>query len=93
MKKLNELESKIAIEKLPNWELKDEAIFRSFQFKDFKEAINAINKMVPIAESMNHHPELFNVYNRLEITLTTHDVKGLSTLDFEFAEKIENLFV
>jgi len=42
---------------------------------------------------MNHHPELFNVYNRLEVTLTTHDVDGLSNLDFKFAEKIEHLFV
>jgi len=50
-----------------------------------------MTRIALIAEAMNHHPEWFNVYNRVTIDLTTHDVGGISTLDFAFAEKVEKL--
>ena len=69
------------------WALKEgrEAIQRTFEFSDFKEAWGFMSKVALKAEEMCHHPEWFNVYNRVEVTLATHDCSGLSKLDFELA--------
>ncbi len=65
------------------------SISKQFKFKDFNEAWSFMNRVALKAESMNHHPEWFNVYNKVDITLTTHDVEGLSDLDVKLAEAIE----
>ncbi|NND18951.1 MAG: 4a-hydroxytetrahydrobiopterin dehydratase [Silicimonas sp.] len=72
------------------WEVVDgrDAIRRSFKFKSFVEAWGWMSRMALIAEKMDHHPEWSNVYNRVEVTLTTHDADGLSRLDVELAEKM-----
>ncbi|MBT8423465.1 MAG: 4a-hydroxytetrahydrobiopterin dehydratase [Silicimonas sp.] len=72
------------------WEEVDgrDAIRRSFKFKSFVEAWGWMSRMALIAEKMDHHPEWSNVYNRVEVTLTTHDADGLSRLDVELAEKM-----
>ncbi|MBT8416414.1 MAG: 4a-hydroxytetrahydrobiopterin dehydratase [Silicimonas sp.] len=72
------------------WEEVDgrDAIRRSFKFKSFVEAWGWMSRMALIAEKMDHHPEWSNVYNRAEVTLTTHDADGLSRLDVELAEKM-----
>jgi len=73
------------------WALDDgrDAIRKTFKFSNFVEAFGWMTRMAIIAEKMNHHPEWFNVYNRVEVTLTTHDVDGLSDLDAELAQKMD----
>lgn len=82
-----------ALAKLSGWSLRSDrdAITRSFAFADFSEAWGFMNRVALLAESMNHHPEWFNVWNRVEITLTTHDVGGLSDRDVALAEAIERI--
>ena len=73
------------------WSSDTNAIKRELEFDDFLAAIAFINALAPHAEELDHHPELFNVYNRVEITLTTHDADGVTPLDFELASRIDAL--
>ncbi|MEQ9041839.1 MAG: 4a-hydroxytetrahydrobiopterin dehydratase [Silicimonas sp.] len=66
-----------------------DAIRKTFKFKSFVEAWGWMSRMALHAEKLDHHPEWFNVYNRVEVTLTTHDVDGLSALDVKLAEKMD----
>ena len=78
---------------LKGWTLTREgkAIERKFEFADFSEAFAFMTRVAMIAESRDHHPEWFNVYNRVEVTLTTHDADGLSLRDVKMARKIDAL--
>ncbi|PLS23016.1 4a-hydroxytetrahydrobiopterin dehydratase [Neptunicoccus cionae] len=67
------------------------AIQKTFKFKNFIEAFGFMTRAAIWAEKWNHHPEWFNVYNRVEVTLTTHDVDGLSDLDVKLARKMNAL--
>ncbi len=79
---------------LPDWRRLGErdALFRSFRFADFSEAFAFMTRVAIAAERLNHHPEWSNVYNRVEITLSTHDVGGLSELDVELARAIDAVY-
>lgn len=66
-----------------------DAIQKTFKFGNFIEAWGWMSQMAIQAEKLNHHPEWFNVYNRVEVTLTTHDVDGLSNLDVTLAGKMD----
>ncbi len=68
-----------------------DAIQKTFQFKNFVEAFGFMTQAAIIAEKMNHHPEWSNVYRTVEVTLTTHDVNGLSDLDIALASKMDAL--
>ncbi len=76
---------------LPGWsEVENrDAIQKSFQFKDFNQAWGFMSRVALAAEKMDHHPEWFNVYNRVEITLSTHDCGGLSERDLALAGSID----
>ena len=76
---------------IPQWSLVDgrDAIHRTFEFPDFSAAWGFMSRAALIAESRAHHPEWFNVYNRVEITLTTHDADGLSIRDVELARILD----
>ena len=78
---------------LPQWSLArdGDAIERNFEFDDFSKAFAFMTRVAMIAETRDHHPEWFNVYNRVEITLTTHDAGGLSLRDVKMARKIDAL--
>lgn len=78
---------------LPGWTLarEDTAIERKFVFADFSEAFAFMARVALLAEQRDHHPEWTNVYNRVEIVLTTHDAGGLSLRDVEMATKIDVL--
>jgi 4a-hydroxytetrahydrobiopterin dehydratase len=89
--KMTDKEITAAIAKLPEWKVVDAKLNRSFQFDDFVQAFSFITKVAIIAEKMDHHPEIFNVYNRVVIDLATHDVGGIGPLDIELAQKIDNL--
>lgn len=73
------------------WAIVDDrdAIAKTFKFKSFVEAWGFMSQAAIVAEKMNHHPEWFNVYNKVEVTLTTHDVGGLSDLDVALAQKMD----
>ena len=79
------------IDQLQGWcRLNDrDAIRKSLTFKNFNEAFAFMTKVALMAEKMNHHPEWFNVYNRVDITLTTHDAGGLSIKDIKLARFID----
>jgi 4a-hydroxytetrahydrobiopterin dehydratase len=76
-------------QKLPWSHLEErDALTKTFHFVDFAQAWSFMSKVAVLAEEMNHHPEWFNVYNRVEVTLTTHDCGGLSENDLEMAKKM-----
>ena len=91
--KIAEPDRAVAIARLRenDWALVDDrdAIVKTFKFKNFIEAFGWMSQMALVAEKMNHHPEWFNVYDRVEVTLTTHDANGLSALDVKLADKMD----
>jgi 4a-hydroxytetrahydrobiopterin dehydratase len=76
---------------LPEWTEVEgrDAIQRSFTFADFNEAWGFMARVALVAEQMNHHPEWFNVWNRVDVTLSTHDAGGLTELDINLAKKMD----
>ncbi|MEM6794901.1 MAG: 4a-hydroxytetrahydrobiopterin dehydratase [Acidobacteriota bacterium] len=77
--------------KLTGWELRDGKIHKDYSFADFSEAFGFMTRAALAAEAMQHHPEWFNVWNRVSVDLNTHDVGGLSNYDFELAAKFDAL--
>ncbi len=85
-------EIEAALAGLPGWRLQEDKIFKSYQFKDFREAMSFLLRVAFEAEALNHHPELFNIYNNVEVRLNTHDAGGKVTArDIVLAGKIEEL--
>ena len=83
------------IKKLNSWKIasdKRDAIIKEFLFPDFKNAFSFMTAIALKAEEIGHHPEWFNVYNKVTITLTTHDVKGLSEKDILLGQFIDNQY-
>ena len=76
---------------LTHWELSGDRLRRQWQFKDFSEAFAFMTRVAMLAETKQHHPNWSNVYNRVTIELTTHDLGGLSNLDAELARSIDDL--
>lgn len=76
---------------VPGWSIADAGLDRQFQFPDFATAFGFMAAAAVVAERMNHHPEWSNVYNRVTVRLTTHDVGGLSALDFDLAARMSDL--
>lgn len=76
---------------LQNWVLSEDgaAISKEFRFRNFSMAWGFMSRAALLAEKINHHPEWFNVYNRVEVRLTTHDAKGLTELDFRMAAEMD----
>jgi len=68
-----------------------DAIEKTFLFKDFKEAFSFMSKVAELADNVDHHPEWFNVYSRVEVTLTTHNVGGVTKKDVEMAKAMNEL--
>ena len=88
---LSEAERAEALDGLPDWDYDEgrDAIRRTIVFTDFPEAFGFMAQIALLAEKADHHPEWTNVWNRVEILLTTHDAGGLSPRDIELAEKID----
>ena len=74
---------------LPGWRVEGEHLKRSYQFRDFSQAWGFMNRVALLAEAQDHHPEWFNVYNKVDIALTTHDAGGLSDRDVKLAKAID----
>ena len=91
--RLTPAEREAALSSLPHWRLRDDglAIERKLRFSDFGEAFAFMTRVAIEADKRDHHPEWFNVYNRVEITLTTHDAGGLSARDVKLALFIDEI--
>jgi 4a-hydroxytetrahydrobiopterin dehydratase len=91
--KLSDTEIAQELKTLPGWEKAPDraAIVKTFKFPDFSEAFAFMNRVALLAEKMNHHPEWSNVYNRVDIALTTHDAGGITMRDITMA-RVVNTF-
>ena len=91
--KLNPDARKAALSELKGWaEVSGrDAIARKFVFKDFNEAFGFMTRVALVAEKMDHHPEWFNVYKTVEVTLSTHDAGGVTELDIKLAEAMDKI--
>ena len=77
------------LKELKDWQYVDNAIEKKFKFSDFTQALGFIVQVGLMAEKRNHHPELFNVYNKVSIRLNTHDANGVTEKDFDLAKAID----
>jgi|TARA_B110001454_G_C12722124_1_gene435152 4a-hydroxytetrahydrobiopterin dehydratase len=94
MKKLSPKERSLSLKKLTGWKMVKgrNAISKTYKFKDFSRAFHWMTAIALYAEKKNHHPEWFNVYNKIDVILSTHDAKGVSNLDIDLAKKMDLQF-
>jgi 4a-hydroxytetrahydrobiopterin dehydratase len=88
----NDVTAQPILKDLKGWKFNDNGIEKKFLFKNFSEALGFIVQVGVLAEKQGHHPELFNVYDKVNIRLSTHDANGLTEKDFNLAKAIEMLF-
>lgn len=81
-----------ALEKLPGWGVDQEKLYREFVFEDFNAAFGFMTRTALAAEAADHHPEWFNVYNRVRVHLTTHDSGGITKRDVDLAARMSAYF-
>ena len=91
LQKLTTAQIEQQLENIAGWTVKDAKLHREFVFKNFVAAFGFMTRVALLAEAGNHHPEWFNVYNRVRIDLSTHDVGGVSQRDFKLARAINEL--
>lgn len=91
MKKFTTHEIEERLVNLIDWEYYDDALHTDFEFDNFKDCMSAMNRIAFECEALNHHPEWTNIYNTLDITLTTHDAGGVTDLDFQLAAAISKI--
>lgn len=93
--KLNAAQRTEALAALTEWQpvVDRDAIIRTYRFADFSTAFGFMCRAALVAEKMDHHPEWLNVYNRVEVTLTTHDAGGLTALDIKLATALDAIAV
>ena len=89
MKKLNPQDIEKKLLRFPDWEFYDNALHAEFEFDNFKDCFSAMSRIAFECEAQNHHPEWKNVYNTLNISLSTHDAGGVTDKDFNLADAIE----
>jgi 4a-hydroxytetrahydrobiopterin dehydratase len=91
VEKLSDAQISDRLSSMDGWSLKNGKIHREFRFGDFSEAWGFMSRVALLAEQMNHHPEWFNVWNKVRIDLSTHDVGGVSRLDLDMAGSINQM--
>jgi 4a-hydroxytetrahydrobiopterin dehydratase len=91
MAKLSEVEIADGLAALPGWKTVNGKLHREYKFPDFSHAIGFMATTAPAIEKMNHHPEWFNVYNRVTVELSTHDAGGITQKDFDLAIVLEGI--
>jgi len=92
MMKLSEIQITEELKKLEGWEVKENKLHKEFQFDSFNQAFGFMTRAAMEIEKMNHHPEWFNVYNRITVDLTTHDAGGITNNDINLARILNSLF-
>ncbi len=88
---LNELQVRQKLEDLPTWITNGQVISHTYQFKNFVQAIDFLNRLVDPAETAGHHPDLEIYYNKVTVHLTTHDAGGITQKDFDLAYQIHTI--
>lgn len=91
-KRLDESEIKSSLDSIGGWSLDDGKLFREFVFPRFIEAFGFMASVATVAEKQDHHPEWFNVYNKVRIHLTTHEAGGITDNDFDLARSINEIY-
>jgi 4a-hydroxytetrahydrobiopterin dehydratase len=91
MAALNDEDVQAKLSGLDGWKKSDEAIEKQFEFDDFSGSVDFVNRLTPVANEMNHHPDLAISWNKVTVTLSTHSEGGLTDNDFELAGKIDGL--
>jgi 4a-hydroxytetrahydrobiopterin dehydratase len=91
MARLDEHEIEAKLGALEGWARAGEAISKQFQLDDFKGSVEFVNRLTPVAEEMNHHPDLEISWNKVTVTVTTHSEGGLTDNDFVLAGRIDSL--
>jgi 4a-hydroxytetrahydrobiopterin dehydratase len=89
--KLSEGEVALAVSKLPGWKVEHDKLHREYAFVDFVAAFAFMSGAALVAQAMDHHPEWFNVWNKVRIDLVTHDAGGITALDVKLAYSMEEL--
>ena len=89
--KLSQARTEAALSKLPGWRLKGGKLHREYKFADFVTAFGFMSSAALVAQGMDHHPEWFNVWNKVRIDLATHDAGGVTALDVKLAHAMEEL--
>ena len=89
--KLSEADVATRLKSLASWTVQSGKLHREFKFADFVSAFGFMASCALVAERMNHHPEWFNVYNKVVVDLATHDVGGISEKDFELAAAMDKI--
>jgi 4a-hydroxytetrahydrobiopterin dehydratase len=87
--RLSDEDVKARLDKLPGWTLEDSKLHREYKFGGFAEAFGFMSTCALVAQKQDHHPEWFNVFDRVVVDLTTHDAGGISALDFALAAEME----
>lgn len=91
MDKLSEAQIQAALAQAPEWSELNGAIQRTFQFNDFVEAMRFVNRVAEAAESDQHHPDILIRWNKVTLTLSTHDASGITEKDFALAKKVDGM--
>ena len=91
MMRLSETEITEELKKIEGWAIKDNKLHKEFQFNSFNQAFGFMTRAAMEIEKMNHHPEWFNVYNRITVDLTTHDAGGITNNDINLARILNSL--
>jgi len=91
MKLLSDEEVLSRLGALPGWKIEEQVLVKTFKFKDFLSALHFVNRVGDAAEEANHHPDIDIRYNRVRLSLTTHDAGGLTGKDFDLAGRAEKL--
>jgi len=91
MMRLSQLDIKEELKNLPGWNVINEKLHKEFKFDSFNQAFGFMARAAMEIEKMNHHPEWFNVYNRITVELTTHDVGGITKNDINLAKILNSL--
>lgn len=86
---LTDAEVRAGLQRLPGWTVLNGKLHREYKFGDFSEAFGFMASCAFVAQKQDHHPEWFNVFNRVVVDLTTHDVGGISSLDFALAMEMD----
>ncbi len=89
--RLSDEQIRSELAELKHWSIENGKLTRTIRFKDFNEAFGFISRVALYAERLNHHPELYNVYNMVRIDLITHDINGISNYDFKLARLINGI--
>lgn len=89
--KLSDTDIQARLGNMPGWSVVDGKLHREYKFQDFVHAFGFMASVALVAESMNHHPEWFNVYSTVNVDLATHDAGGITELDFTLAGKMEDI--